>query len=252
MEKGDTMKGKLDDGTPVDIEKPEPIEQDGKWWEFTEYRSVKMGDHYLYEMQDGVGYCIEDHRNVFLHWIASEIPRATTEQLRAIGMKERDGKPVICKHDDVVWNGGGFTRLIDFLKDHGEDIYNRHIGKYRFALVPDVQKEVHISCDGCDILNNIKTIGDFDYPEICKTCYPWRSHKDDERKNYTAKQPPQTEEPRFTAAEELEIKMFIYNITLDLQSHREKTPAQLDAMFQSAYELYSKYKVEAFTERRRG
>lgn len=41
-----------------------------------------------------------------------------------------------------------------------------------------------------------------------------------------------------------ELKEFIHTITLDLQQHRSKTPEQLDAMFQKAYRLYSKYKVE--------
>lgn len=41
-----------------------------------------------------------------------------------------------------------------------------------------------------------------------------------------------------------EMKRFVYIITLDLQKHREKTPEQLDAMFQRAYKLYVKYDVE--------
>lgn len=41
-----------------------------------------------------------------------------------------------------------------------------------------------------------------------------------------------------------ELKGFVYIITLDLQKHREKTPEQLDAMFQRAYRLYVKYDVE--------
>lgn len=41
-----------------------------------------------------------------------------------------------------------------------------------------------------------------------------------------------------------ELKEFIHTITLELQQHRSKTPEQLDAMFQKAYRLYSKYKVE--------
>ena len=41
-----------------------------------------------------------------------------------------------------------------------------------------------------------------------------------------------------------EMKSFVHIITLDLQRHREKSPEQLDAMFQSAYRLYVKYDVE--------
>ena len=41
-----------------------------------------------------------------------------------------------------------------------------------------------------------------------------------------------------------ELKQFIRTITLDLQKHREKTPGELDDMFQKAYRLYHKYNVE--------
>mgnify|MGYP001583295907 CR=1 FL=1 len=42
-----------------------------------------------------------------------------------------------------------------------------------------------------------------------------------------------------------ELKEFVRTITLDLQRHREKTPEQLDNMFNQAYKLYIKYDVEA-------
>lgn len=41
-----------------------------------------------------------------------------------------------------------------------------------------------------------------------------------------------------------DIKDFIRSITLDLQTHREKTEEEMDKMFQIAYKLYSKYKVD--------
>lgn len=41
-----------------------------------------------------------------------------------------------------------------------------------------------------------------------------------------------------------DIRLFIYNVTLHLQSARGKTPEQHDAMFHDAYRLYDKYDVE--------
>jgi hypothetical protein len=131
------MKGTLDDGTPVDIEKPEPIEQDGKWWEFVELRKPNNAEYYLFN--DGVVMAEMERRNYTSEaWIASEIPRATPEQLAAIGMQERDGKPVECKAGYQIWNGKENIWL-----------HNDCAGSYRFVLEPVVGKEVHVSCEGC-------------------------------------------------------------------------------------------------------
>ena len=40
------------------------------------------------------------------------------------------------------------------------------------------------------------------------------------------------------------IKHFIYDVTLHLQANRSKTPEQHDAMFQRAYRLYVKHRVD--------
>jgi hypothetical protein len=41
-----------------------------------------------------------------------------------------------------------------------------------------------------------------------------------------------------------DVRLFIYRVTLHLQSNRSKTPKQHDGMFQEAYKIYDKYDVE--------
>jgi len=232
------MKGKLDDGTPVDIEKPEPIEQDRKWWEFTEYRSVKMGDHYLYEMQDGVGYCIEDHRNVFLHWIASEIPRATVEQLRAIGMKERDGRPVKItpeNYKDIIWTGNADSSFAGYVSG-----YKENIGQYRFVLVPDVQPKKHTTCSGC----YYEWAPGERVPISCDSCFDWYNLFG-VRKNYTTTQPPRPEEPKFSVGE---IKNYLAT-RINMAASKESNENLIIAVNEICDPING---IKAFTERRRG
>lgn len=123
-----------------EIERPEPIEQDGKWWEFLEYRAVKIGEKSV--CNDGVQLCDSDGFLGLARWIASEIPRATPEQLKAIGMRERDGRPVKCISTDKIWYEGSKGA---FYPNDSE------IGSYRFVLVPDVQKEK--PCSTCSKIN---------------------------------------------------------------------------------------------------
>jgi hypothetical protein len=179
------MKGKLEDGTPVDIEKPGVILQDGKWWEFVEFRKAEVGET-IYDdkcCQTNLLRMASGH-TVSEYWIASEIPRATPEQLKAIGMKERDERPVACLPGLAVWN-----RLYRDVTVHDTDL----LGKYRFVLVPDVQEEVHISCEGC--ANWIPCFNE----GRCLNCFDRTRTASHVRKNYTPK-PPQTEEPRNTCA----------------------------------------------------
>jgi hypothetical protein len=134
------MKGTLEDGTPVDIEKPEPIEQDGKWWEFNEFRPAKNKENTLDHSWDDEGLnglvrpVVRDTARPY--WIASEIPRATAEQLRAIGMKERDGGPRIGKSKEIIWHNGEAIRIA--CNDHTKDGVKLN-NIIRFVLVPDVQ-----------------------------------------------------------------------------------------------------------------
>ncbi len=175
------MKGKLEDGTPVEIEKPEPIEQDGKWWEFNEFRCPLKAEKFL-ELYDNpliINAPFDFHRHPY--WIASEISRATADQLRAIGMKERDGRPVVVKIGDNIWSRTGhLIQACNCLDCKNE------IGHYRFVLVRDVQKETHSECDGCIYQNEA-------FPAICSTCGCG--------KNHTTKHPAQPDEPRFNIRE---------------------------------------------------
>ena len=184
------MKGKLEDGTPVDIEKPGVILQDGKWWEFVEFRKAEVGET-IYDdkcCQTNLLRMASGH-TVSEYWIASEIPRATPEQLKAIGMKERDERPVACLPGLAVWN-----RLYRDVTVHDTDL----LGKYRFALVPDVQKEIHTSCEGCEhaLGNQYRNWN----KKECEACFLVMEYSL-ERKNYTPKQPSTPEEPRFSTGE---------------------------------------------------
>jgi hypothetical protein len=54
--------------------------------------------------------------------------------------------------------------------------------------------------------------------------------------------PPVRSEPLLALPDD--VRFFIREVTLHLQSNRSKTPEQHDAMFQAAYRLYAKYDVE--------
>ena len=153
----------------ADIPKPEPIEQDGKWWEFTGLEAPEKGKEYLNYNGNKIFKATYDWQKFDIRWIASEIPRATPEKLRAIGMKERDGRPVKItpeNYSDIIWTGKYVSG------------YKEHIGKYRFVLVPDVQEEKHTSCEGCEYETG-------KHLSPCNSCC-----SRGERKNYTPPQPP--------------------------------------------------------------
>jgi hypothetical protein len=61
------------------------------------------------------------------------IPRATPDQLKAIGMRERDQRPVECSSGDTIWSSQ--EQAITIRED---DVENYHIGKYRWVLMPEV------------------------------------------------------------------------------------------------------------------
>jgi hypothetical protein len=156
----------------ADIPKPEPIEQDGKWWEFTGLEAPEKGKEYLNYNGNKIFKATYDWQKFDIRWIASEIPRATPEKLRAIGMKERDGRPVKItpeNYSDIIWTGKYVSG------------YKEHIGKYRFVLVPDVQEEKHTSCEGCEYETG-------KHLSPCNSCC-----SRGERKNYTPRQPPRTD-----------------------------------------------------------
>lgn len=150
-----------------EIERPGPMVhyKNNHWYEFLEFRPAKHGElvlDYQHLLQGYMGTA-----DSFSFWIASEIPRATPEQLRAIGMRERDGRPVKVKDNDLIWVGGN-------------EVSQTHegypsFGRYRFVLVSNVQKEVHTSCEGCVHPN---------YPSCVRHCV----QDNGERKNYIPKQ----------------------------------------------------------------
>jgi len=169
------MKGKLEDGTLVDIEKPGAIEQDGKWWEFVGLREVKSGEVYLYNDNLFTAARDNEHRGLQKeYWIASEIPRATAEQLKAIGMKEGNGgRPVVYVTGEKIWTQSGVSKVIQ----------GTETGRCRFVLVPDVQKEIHTSCEGCDAHSVLSVV----VTEPCYCCYGTYDHPH----WHSKEQPPQ-------------------------------------------------------------
>jgi len=120
------------------------------------------------------------------YWIASEIPRPTSEQLRAIGMRCKYNEPVACTNGDIVWNG---------IESLPAELDNA-VEKYRFVLEPDVHE--HKGCAGCGNQTTPDKACLLDNP--CCSCFEWRQ-PGAKRKNYTPKQPPQPEEPRFNVGE---------------------------------------------------
>lgn len=108
---------------PLDV--PEPVEQDGKWWEAMEYRPAMIKDSYRIE-NDGVHIVtgIPSARPV---WINKLIPRATAAELAAIGMKERDGRPVLVEDGNMIWDYDGINKV---------PVIQNYVGRYRFVLIP--------------------------------------------------------------------------------------------------------------------
>ena len=214
----------------ADIPKPEPIEQDGKWWEFTGLEAPEKGKEYLNYNGNKIFKATYDWQKFDIRWIASEIPRATPEKLRAIGMKERDGRPVKItpeNYSDIIWTGKYVSG------------YKEHIGKYRFVLVPDVQKETHIQCRGC--------ASEIDGQMICKDCIDWSKNSyGQERKHYTPKQ-PQPEEPMFTNEQVHQIDQWIESIINDHPNNTEFI-AHLHYLKGLLYNSF--FGIAAFTERR--
>ncbi len=85
-----------------EIEKPGPVEHDGKWWEPATYRLPLKDD-----------ICYLPKLNVYRsggdatapRWIMHEIPTPTPEQLRATGDKLDGDRPRECRVGETVWNG---------------------------------------------------------------------------------------------------------------------------------------------------
>lgn len=126
-----------------EIEKPEPVKQDGVWFEPVEYRIPIVGDFILNSNGDIIPATID-----FCHvefWIMRPIPRATLKQLKAIGMKERDGRPVEVKDGNKVWDIEDSSHLPCRELIPGCEECRKLIGKHRWVLVP-VEKDQQYGC----------------------------------------------------------------------------------------------------------
>jgi len=143
------MKIKINDqGITGELEVPGPIQQDGKWWEFKEFRTPQKFENYLVK-NNGKIHCAPWNYFINSYWIASEIPEPPPEQLRAIWMRCPAGRPMVVKDGDCIWNG---KRQWNICKEN--DPKKEHIGRYRFVLAPvgeqtATEPEVHISCKTC-------------------------------------------------------------------------------------------------------
>jgi hypothetical protein len=149
-----------------EIEKPEPVEQDGVWYEAVEYRAPKEGDNYISYTGMVVTAIFDDYPKS--HWIMRPIPTPTSEQLKAIGMKLRDDSPVECKNDEIIWGGLSACRL----DPHGSNAI--HLGTYRWHLVKDESAPVK-SCGTCGdttCCNNYKEpLVHYIDPKLCAQCW---------------------------------------------------------------------------------
>ena len=112
-----------------ELERPEPVEQDGVWYEAVAYRKPLPGEN-VYDLEEV--HLLKSCSDRCREWVMRLIPTPTAEQLKAIGMKKRDDRPVEVKLNDMVWNGDG---------SYG----NAMLGSCRWVLVP-AEKSI---CAGC-------------------------------------------------------------------------------------------------------
>lgn len=160
-------------GLTVDLPVPEPVEQDGVWYEATEFRKTKS-----YEASCdilGGSFDLGKHKESWEmpRWIMRPIPRATPEQLKAIGKRERDDRPVEVKEGDCVWIEYSPAKYGPSNQVVGCGL----IGKYRWVL-EDVAVENEpaseidklngvIKCRGCIHFKRLD--GDYEYCDIATT-----------------------------------------------------------------------------------
>jgi hypothetical protein len=155
-------------GVNIDLgERPEPVEDGGQWWEAVEYRKPLPGEN-VYDLEEI--HLIKSCSNRCREWIMRPIPAPTPEQLKAIGMRERDDRPVECKSGDKIWDG---TRCATYYSGFG------HMHRWVLEDVPVEKEPAHTECAGC---HYSKTL----FPPIeCSTCCPPGSDNNAARKNYT-------------------------------------------------------------------
>ncbi|MFA5107751.1 MAG: hypothetical protein WC497_05520 [Patescibacteria group bacterium] len=88
--------------------KPNPVEQDGVWFEPTERRAARIGEDYWNDHCGRITKC-GGCDNWFSTWIMFPIPAPVPEQLKAIGMKLDGDRPRECNEGDKIWHGRAVT-----------------------------------------------------------------------------------------------------------------------------------------------
>jgi hypothetical protein len=112
-----------------ELERPEPVEQDGVWYEAVAYRKPLPGEN-VYDLEEV--HLLKSCSDRCREWVMRLIPTPTAEQLKAIGMKKRDDRPVEVKLNDMVWNGDG---------SYG----NAMLGSCRWVLVPAEKVKIPVT-----------------------------------------------------------------------------------------------------------
>jgi len=104
-------------GIAIDFKPPNPLKWCGDWWEPVAHRPAKVGETTLdlswldYGGDPEVRRVVRDTEKP--HWIMCRIPRATGDQLRAMGMRQRDDMPVQYKTGEFIWTDQGLSRVLD-------------------------------------------------------------------------------------------------------------------------------------------
>ena len=126
-------------GVNVDLgERPEPVEDGGQWWEAVEYRKPLPGEN-VYDLEEI--HLIKSCSNRCREWIMHPVPRPTPSQLKAIGMRERDQRPVECRVGDTIWQDG--------MAIHITVAHYPHIGKHRWVLEDVPAEKNNKTCEFC-------------------------------------------------------------------------------------------------------
>jgi len=170
-----------------EIERPEPVYNNQLWWELARIqKGIKNNECYLSDCGTVERAVYDTDRGIFQ--VMQPIPRPTPEQLKAIGMRERDDRPVLTKPYDYYWENElrYFTTCIPITP------------AYRWVLVPVERKSEpvkHYSCAKCSRQND-------DMCETERDCFGGYNAEFHafERKNWTAQVVGEAPAPKVTDA----------------------------------------------------
>ena len=118
-------------GIKIDIECPEIVHQDGKWWEPVEFRLAVKGEKIFFENKLQEAHVNFERLPLTIY---REIPEPTKEWLLANGMQKSE-TPKMVAAGDVVWTQHRGTEEINMFAA-SESL----AGKYRFHLYDAPQK----------------------------------------------------------------------------------------------------------------